>query len=203
MSLHEIAWLKAALGFPEEACEHYRLAYEAKRRTPGDKRNWNWFSSTLHELGTIQAKLGKNEEAIESFHSAIQANRNIEDTPIRQQADVASLHALAHLYIELEAWAPAVETITLEIAVLRAPSLVARELYWRTYAYVELEQWELANASAHEALEIYQQIPVSSRDRLHFSQLLEELAGLARQRGERDVAAKLFREARTERRKMQ
>lgn len=196
MTLHEIAWLKVKLGQLNEASQLYQLAREAKLRVPPGKREWNQFSSTVHELGYVQNQLGLKDLALKTFESALDANRMIDDAKLRRAADAATLYAVAHIHLDNEAWANALEALTAELASLDDAARSARELYWRAYAQVELEDWDAAEASALESHQLYEEIPNGLKDPDHHADVLFELAHLARHRGDRDGAAKRIRAAR-------
>lgn len=193
MTLHELAWIQAQFGDTKQARALYEQARAAKHRAAPADREWDALSTTLHELGVVYASLGMPAEAIEAFNAALAANMQIPSTAVRRSADADSLQALAHAHLDVQAWTAAIDALSRAIDVLDAvdePARVARALYWRAYAHVELGDFAAAEASAVASLHLYSGIPDATRPHERHAELLRELAFLLRRRGDRHGAAR-------------
>jgi tetratricopeptide (TPR) repeat protein len=193
MTLHELAWIHAQRSELEQARALYEQARDAKQRAAPADREWDALSTTLHELGVVYATLGRAAEAIEAFNAALAANAQIASTDVRRNADAATLQALARVHLDVEAWAAAIDALSRALDVLdvlEEPARLARALYWRAYAHVELADFAAAESSAVAGLRVYSGIPDDTRPHEHHAELLHELAFLLRRRGDRTGAAR-------------
>lgn len=175
MTLHEIAWIMAQRDHFLDAARLYQRACEAKETVPAERERWNDYATTLHELGFVLGRLGRIEESAAAFERALEANENIVDPAIRLAADDATLHELAHLYIERGDWAAARAALHRWLALFEhAPPRAARELYWLTFANVELENWKEARTSIKESVRVFNLIRPEERNRVHYAEALRE-----------------------------
>lgn len=179
MTLHEIAWIRAARGHLAEALELYQLARATKeRQPPSERERWNDYSTTLHELGFVLARIGRLDEAAAAYEDSLAASVNIVDPALRLAADASTLRELAQLRVDAADWPTAKKDLHRWLALFPGdsgnPADVARALYLLAFVNFELKSWKEARASINESLRLFESIPPEDRNNVHHTAALTE-----------------------------